>query len=82
MSLEQIQFQLNEINNERIRYKTLKDQAVKQCQEIEQKYGIKSLAELKALVDKADVEYQATVQAAQKYIEDTNKVFAGYNGIL
>ena len=80
--LEQIQSQINEINNKRIRYQTLKDQAIKQCQDIEQKYGIKSLEELKALVDKANVEYQTAVQSAQKDIEDTNKVFAGYNGIL
>ena len=80
--LEQIQSQINEINNKRIRYQTLKDQAIKQCQDIAQKYGIKSLEELKALVDKANVEYQTAVQSAQKYIEDTNKVFAGYNGIL
>ena len=80
--LEQIQSQINEINNKRIRYQTLKDQAIKQCQDIEQKYGIESLEELKALVDKANVEYQTAVQSAQKYIEDTNKVFAGYNGIL
>ena len=80
--LEQIQSQINEINNKRIRYQTLKDQAIKQCQDIEQKYGIKSLEELEALVDKANVEYQTAVQSAQKYIEDTNKVFAGYNGIL
>jgi hypothetical protein len=80
--LEQIQSQLNEINNKRIKYQTLKDQAIKKCQEIEQKYGITSLEELQALRDKANLEYQASLQEAQKYIEETNKVFASYSGIL
>jgi hypothetical protein len=80
--LEQIKSQLNEINNKRIKYQTLKEQAVKQCADIETKYGIKSLEELEALVMKAQAEYNASVKEAQKYIEETNKVFASYQGVL
>lgn len=80
--LELIKSQLNEINNKRIRYNTLKEQALKQCAEIEQKYGVKSLEELEVLVKKAQADYDASIQKAQKYIEETNKVFAEYIGVL
>lgn len=81
-NLEQIKAQLNDINNQRIKYSTLKEQALNKCAEIEQKYGVKSLEELETLVQKAQAEYEKSVLSAQKYIEDTNKIFAGYNGVL
>ena len=39
--LEMIKSQLQDINNKRVKYETLIEQAKKQCQEIEQKYNIK-----------------------------------------
>lgn len=80
--LEQIKSQLNEINNKRVRYQTLKEQAIKQCQEIEQKYNITSIEQLGELVQQAQLAYEESVQQAQKYIEETNRVFAGYQGVL
>lgn len=80
--LEQIKSQLNEINNKRVRYQTLKEQALAQCKAIEEKYGIKSLAELQALKDKAQTAYNTAVQEAQKYIQDTNRVLSEYGGVL
>jgi len=80
--LEQIKSQLNEINNKRVRYQTLKEQALAQCKAIEEKYGIKSLAELQALKDKAQTAYDTAVQEAQKYIQDTNRVLSEYGGVL
>jgi len=80
--LEQIKSQLNEINNKRVRYQTLKEQALAQCKAIEEKYGIKSLAELQALKDKAQTAYDTAVQEAQKYIQDTNRVISEYGGVL
>lgn len=80
--LEQIKSQLNDINNRRIRYQTLKEQALAQCKAIEDKYGIKSLDELKSLVDKAQIEYDKSVQEAKTYIEQTNKIFSEYQGVL
>lgn len=80
--LEQIKAQLNDINNKRIRYQTLKEQAIVQCKAIEEKYGIKSLSELKSLLDKAQAEYDKSIEDAKKYIEDTNKIFSEYQGVL
>lgn len=80
--LELINSQLNDINAKRVRYQTLIDQAQKQCEEIEKKYNVNSLEELKTLVDKADAEYQQQVQEAQKYITETNQLLASYNGVL
>lgn len=80
--LEQIQAQLNEINNKRVRYQTLKEQAVKQCKAIEEKYGISTKEELEKLVSQAQLAYDNSVAEAKKYIEETNKVFEGYQGIL
>jgi len=80
--LEQIKSQLNEIDNKRVRYQTLKEQALAQCKAIEEKYGIKSLAELQALKDKAQTAYDTAVQEAQKYIQDTNRVLSEYGGVL
>ena len=57
-NLELLKSQLNDINTKRVRIQTLVEQAQKQCQEIEQKYNVKSLEELKALVDKAELDYQ------------------------
>ena len=80
--LEQIKSQLNDINNKRIRYQTLKEQAIAQCKAIEDKYGIKSLDELKVLVDKAQADYDNSIKAAQDYIDQANRVFSEYQGII
>ena len=81
-NLEQIKSQLNEINNKRIKYQTLKEQAKKQCQEIEKKYGIKSLQELETLMNKANEEYNESLKKAEEYINKANAVFANYQGII
>ena len=81
-NLELLKSQLNDINTKRVRIQTLVEQAQKQCQEIEQKYNVKSLEELKALVDKAELDYQKQVEEAQKYIQETNQVLSTYQGIL
>lgn len=80
--LEQIKSQLDYINNQRVRLETLIEQAKKQCLEIESKYNISSEQELKALVDKADLEYQTELQKAQEYIQETNQLLSTYQGIL
>ena len=81
-NLELLKSQLNDINTKRVRIQTLVEQAQKQCEEIEKKYNVSSLEELKVLVDKAELEYQNQVQEAQKYIQETNKVLSTYQGIL
>ena len=81
-NFQQIQAQLNEINTQRVRMQTLVEQAQKQCSEIEAKYNVKSAEELKALVDKAQLEYEQSLKEAQTYIEETNKVLSTYQGIL
>lgn len=81
-NLELLKSQLNDINTKRVRIQTLVEQAQKQCEEIEKKYNVSSLEELKVLVDKAELEYQNQVQEAQKYIQETNQVLSTYQGIL
>ena len=81
-NFQQIQAQLNEINTKRVRIQTLVEQAQKQCSEIEAKYNVKSAEELKALVDKAQLDYEQSLKEAQTYIEETNKVLSTYQGIL
>lgn len=81
-NLEQIKSQLNEVNNKRIKYQTLKEQAKKQCEEIEKKYGIKSLQELEVLMNKANEEYNESLKKAEEYINKANAVFASYQGII
>lgn len=80
--LELLKSQLNEINTKRVKVQTLIEQAQRQCEEIEKKYNVSSLEELKVLMDKAQTEYQQEVQKAQEYIEETNKVLSTYQGIL
>lgn len=80
--LETIKAQLADINNKRVRIQTLVEQATNQCVEIEKKYNVKSLEELKALLDKAELDRQQELKAAQEYIEQTNKVLSTYTGIL
>jgi F0F1-type ATP synthase membrane subunit b/b' len=81
-NLELLKSQLNDINTKRVRIQTLVEQAQKQCEEIEKKYNVSSLEELKVLVDKAELEYRNQVQEAQKYIQETNQVLSTYQGIL
>ena len=81
-NLEQIKSQLNEVNNKRIKYQTLKEQAKKQCEEIEKKYVIKSLQELEVLMNKANEEYNESLKKAEEYINKANAVFASYQGII
>ena len=81
-NLTTLQEQINDINKKRIKLQTLKEQAQKQCEIIEQKYGVKSLQELKDLVDKAQEEYNQQVQLAQDYISKTNQQLSQYTGII
>lgn len=81
-NLTALQEQINDINKKRIKLQTLKEQAQKQCEIIEQKYGVKSLQELKDLVDKAQEEYNQQVQLAQDYISKTNQQLSQYTGII
>lgn len=80
--LELINNQLNEINNKRVRYQTLIEQAKNVCKNIESKYNISSIEELKNLVDEAQINYQNNLNEANKYIQEANQIFAQYNGIL
>lgn len=81
-NLATLQAQINEINNKRVKLQTLKEQAEKQCELIEQKYGVKSLEELKDLMDKAQTEYNEQILLAQEYITNTNQQLAQYTGII
>lgn len=79
--LEQIKAQITNINNQRVKYQTLIDQAKKQCEEIQAKYNITTLEELQALVNQADQQYQQSIQQANAYIQEANQVLAGFNGL-
>lgn len=81
-NLASLQAQINDINNKRIKLQTLKDQAVKQCEVIEQKYGVKSLEELEELMNKAQTEYNEHLLLAQDYITKTNQQLSQYTGII
>ena len=80
--IEVIKSQLNDINNKRIKYQTLKEQAIKQCKEIEEKYNIKSIEELEAKVNSLQSEYDNVLQKAQDYIAKTNEILSDYSGII
>lgn len=81
-NLATLQTQINEINNKRIKLQTLKEEAQKQCEIIEQKYGVHSLEELKELMDKAQTEYNEQLLLAQEYITKTNQQLSQYTGII
>ena len=81
-SLQQIQSQLNDINMKRVKLQTLIEQAQKQCEVIEQKYGIKSPEELQELMDKTQKEYEEQLKQAEEYITKTNEQLAQYNGVI
>lgn len=80
--IEIIKNQLNDINNKRVRIQTLVEQSKKQCEEIEQRYGVKSLEELQALMNQAQLDYDQELQKAQNYIQETNQILSTYQGIL
>lgn len=80
--LEIIKSQLTDINNKRIRYQTLIDQAKKQCEEIEQKYNISNEQQLQDLLEQEEQKYQYQLQEAQKYIEEANNLLKSYESTL
>lgn len=80
--LESINSQLNKINNDRIRYQTLVEQANKTCKDIETKYNITNAEQLYALLSQAELEYQNELAKAQSYINETNQVLSQYQGVL
>ena len=80
--LESINSQLNKINNDRIRYQTLVEQANKTCKDIETKYNINNAEQLYALLSQAELEYQNELAKAQSYINETNQVLSQYQGVL
>ena len=80
--LESINSQLNKINNDRIRYQTLVEQANKTCKDIETKYNISNAEQLYALLSQAELEYQNELAKAQSYINETNQVLSQYQGVL
>ena len=80
--LELIKSQLNEINNKRVKYQTLKEQALKQIESIQEKYNIKSIDELKALMDEAQLKYEQSIKEAERYIEEANSIFTKYQGVI
>ena len=59
--LELIKSQLNDINNKRVKYQTLKEQAQKQVEEIQKKYNITSIEELKSLMEQAQIVYEQSM---------------------
>ena len=80
--LELLKKELQEVNNKQIRLQTIKDQAIQQCQEIEEKYNIKDEAELKALLDKAEAEYQENITKATTYLVDAKQSLEPFEGII
>lgn len=80
--LELLKKELQEVNNKQIRLQTIKDQAIQQCQEIEEKYSIKDEAELKALLDKAEAEYQENITKATTYLVDAKQALEPFEGLL
>ena len=80
--LEVLKSQLAQINNSRVKYQTLIEQAKAQCDEIMTKYNISSLEELQKLYDIAQAEYQQEVQKAQEYITESNKILSNISGVI
>ena len=80
--LEVLKSQLAQINNSRVKYQTLIEQAKAQCDEIMTKYNISSLEELQKLYDIAQAEYQQEVQKAQEYIIESNKILSDISGVI
>lgn len=81
-NVELLKQKINDINNQCIRVQTLVDQAQKQCETIEAKYNVSSLEELKALMDKAQHDYEQEVQQAEQYVQETTQILNSYQGIL
>ena len=52
--LELLRKELQEVTNKQIRLETIKEQAIQQCKEIEDKYGIHNEQELRNLLENAE----------------------------
>lgn len=82
MNIESIRYELQKINNEKIRLQTLKSQAEKSCADILASYGVSSMDEFKTLVDKSNIEYERVLNEARTYIAEANEILAPHKEIL
>ena len=80
--LDNLKQELQEVTNKQIRLETIIEQAKQQCSEIEQKYNIKSEEELKAILEKAETDYENSLANACKYLADAKLALAPYEGMV
>lgn len=80
--LETLKNELQEIINKQIRLETIREQAIQQCKEIEDKYGITTEAELKQLLDEAEDQYKTEIEKATIYLIDAKQALAPYEGMI
>ena len=80
--LELLRKELQEVTNKQIRLETIKEQAIQQCKEIEDKYGIHNEQELRNLLEKAEQEYNKNLEQAAIYLADAKQAFEPFEGLL
>ena len=80
--LETLKNELQEVINKQIRLETIREQAIQQCKEIEDKYNITTEAELKQLVDDAEEKYKTEIEKATIYLIDAKQALAPYEGMI
>ena len=80
--LEMLNKEFQQVSSKQIKLETLIEQAVQQCNDIEQKYNIKTEAELKELLDQAQREYLDEIQKATVYIADAKQALMPYEELL
>ena len=72
--IETLETEIQQYNEQCIRIQTLIDQASNTCKQLQDKYGIANEQEFKALVDKAQLEYNNKLNEVRQFLEQNKPI--------
>ena len=76
MKLDELKKELDIINAKIIKLQTLQEQAQKECKQIEEKYGVSNIEELKAKYESAVQQRDEKIRIAEEYLKKVKEDLA------
>ena len=76
MKLDELKKELDIINAKIIKLQTLQEQAQKECKQIEEKYGVSNIEELKAKYESAVQQRDEKIRIAEEYLKTVKEDLA------
>ena len=76
MKFDELKKELDIINAKIIKLQTLQEQAQKECKQIEEKYGVSNIEELKAKYESAVQQRDEKIRIAEEYLKKVKEDLA------